>query len=144
MDTKNKHIDKIVENISLQTCILEVGNIPLMGELLNALTDLEENASVFDSLVFSNVTKGLQNYLDKIVLNEETDIKPIEEGVQALQAIWRDISKGEEFIFDISDVLENLGFDQNSQTEISKDNSYKNGNGKNISQKRKSPCAHSR
>ncbi len=109
-DEKNKRIGEKIEGLSLQICMLEEDDIPAMGEILNALSSLEENASDYNCAAFPDVVCGLHGYLGKMVLNEETDTKPLEEGVSTLQAIWRDISNKQEFSSDISDVLGALGF----------------------------------
>ncbi len=117
MDEKIEQVNKHVENISLQTCMVEEGDIPVMGEILNSLSELEKYAGNFDSLAFSNVIAGLQNYINRLILEEDDDVKPLEEGVMTLTAIWRDTSRGKEFSFDITGVLEDLGFKPDDESQ---------------------------
>ncbi len=109
MDEKFTHINEMIESISLTTCMLEEGDVPGMGEVINAMDELAERATDVDSEIFSNVINGLQNYLGRLVLNEITDVTPLEEGITALQSMWRDISRGQESDFDMTGVLKNLG-----------------------------------
>jgi two-component system, chemotaxis family, sensor kinase CheA len=110
MNEKGNAIKDKIENLSLQVCMLEEGNIPAMGEILNSLSALKDSASDHNCAAFSNVISGLHGYLSKMVLDEASDTKPLEDGATALQAIWRGIINDKEFTTDISDVLESLGF----------------------------------
>lgn len=109
MDDKNKQIVDGIENLSLKICMLEAGDIPAMGDMLNILSELKEVTPDIDNAALTDVIDGLKDYLGQLILNETENIKPLEAGVTALQAIWRNISRGEDLTFDISSVLQELG-----------------------------------
>ena len=109
MSEKGKDVKDKIENLSLQVCMLEEGDIPAMGGILNSLAALKEDASDYDCAAFLDVINGLHEYMSKLVLNDAEDTKPLEEGATTLQSIWRDIGNGIEFSADVSGVLKKLG-----------------------------------
>lgn len=109
MNEKGKDIKDNIESLSLQICMLEEGDIPAMGEILNSLSALKDSAADHNSAAFSDVISGLHGYLSKMVLDEETDTKPLEDGATTLQTIWRDITNDKDFTADISNILGSLG-----------------------------------
>lgn len=118
MAEKENSVGEMIESLSLQVCMLEKGDIPEMGKTYEAISEIEKSMPDCPCAAFTNIIQGIKQYLDRLVLNETTDSKPLEEGVAALQAIWRDISSGREFMFDVSDVLEGLGYVSEGQEKI--------------------------
>ncbi len=129
MDEKVQKIDEIMESVSLKACMLEEGDIPVMGEIYNALSELKELAPDSKNNVFTKVVAGLLNYLDGLIIEENKDVKPIEEGFTSLQAIWMEMSKGKESNLNINDVLNNLGCSQEDNTQLSDDAENENKTG---------------
>lgn len=84
-----------IEKIALRIVTLETGDIPAMGAILNALTALIEDSKWLDSPQFQNVAKGLKDYLESLILDQESDIAPLEKGISTLQEIIRAMEKGE-------------------------------------------------
>ena len=96
MDEQFKHIDGILETLSLESCMIEEGDIPGIEKIQHFLSDLEVAAHEFNHTRFSDAIHDLTRYLGMLVLNKETDVTPLVEGVTALQSLWRDIGKGKE------------------------------------------------
>ncbi|MFH2064356.1 MAG: chemotaxis protein CheA [Pseudomonadota bacterium] len=109
MAAKDNSVGEIIESLSLQVCMLEAEDIPGMGKVYDTISALEKSLPDNNCHAFIEVIQGFKHYFDRVVLNETVDVKPLENGIVTLQAIWRDISSGREFTLDISDVLE--GFD---------------------------------
>ncbi len=110
MTEKDNSIGKMIESLSLQVCMLEAGNIPGMGKVYETISGLEKSVPDSPCIAFTDIVQGVKQYLDRVVVNDVTDNKPLEDGVAMLQAIWRDISSGREFTSDVMDVLEGLGY----------------------------------
>lgn len=84
-----------LEEIALTTTMLECDDIPAMGNLMNLLTALKENAADATEAPFCHVIEGIIIYLEKLILSESEDVAPIEEGVTILQSMYRAYERGE-------------------------------------------------
>ena len=111
MTEKDNLIGEMIEQLSLQVCMLEAGDIPGMGKVYNTVLGLEDKIPVCSCDAFTQIVHAFKQYVDRLVLNEADDLQPLEEGITALQAVWRDIRCDRQFMYDISDVLEGLGYD---------------------------------
>jgi two-component system chemotaxis sensor kinase CheA len=98
-----------LERLALRVVTLEAGDIPAMGEMLNTLASLNENAESLNSGQFMAIADGLKAYTERLILDQETDVAPVEDGITALQEILRALEKGEEAPPDRTGVLERLG-----------------------------------
>ena len=104
-EIKNK-----VEKIALDVVTLEENDIPSMGNILNCLCDLEESSQEIRYPSLMDLITSLKGYLEKVILREADDLKPIEDGINCLQSVFRCMDNKKEFKEDISDVLNKLGF----------------------------------
>lgn len=98
-----------LEKLALRVVTLEAGDIPAMGELLNALASLNENAESLIGGQFMAIAQGVRMYTERLILDQETDVSPVEDGITALQEIFRTLEKGEGDQPDQASVLERLG-----------------------------------
>jgi two-component system, chemotaxis family, sensor kinase CheA len=110
MAEKENNIGEMIESLSLQVCMLEAGDIPGMGKVYEVISRLEKSLPDYRCSALTDTLLSFKQYFDRFVLSEISNTKPLEEGVVTLQAIWRDISNGGEFMFDISDILEGFGY----------------------------------
>ena len=117
MTEKDNPIGEMIEQLSLQVCMLETGDIPGMGKVYNTISGLEDKIPDCSCDSFAQVIHAFKQYVDRLVLNEESDLKPLEQGITALQAIWRDYQSERLFMYDISDVLEDLGYASKCQPQ---------------------------
>ena len=98
-----------LEKIALRVVTLEAGDIPAMGEVLNALSSLEKESSSVANDAFSAIVLGLKDYTERLILDQETDITPLENAVTALQEICRALEHQEVYKGDVEPVLAMLG-----------------------------------
>ena len=84
------------------------GEIPDLGLMLNNLDDLINIAKGIDPTTFYDISKRCKNYVEKMILKNLDDTKPVEEGVALLKSILCYLKKGEPFTFDYADILEML------------------------------------
>ncbi|MBA4367186.1 MAG: chemotaxis protein CheA, partial [Desulfobacterium sp.] len=127
MAEKDNSAGKMIESLSLQVCMLEAGDIPGMGKVYETISGLEKSMLDCPCAAFTDIIQGVKQYLDRLVLNDVTDSKPLEDCVVGLQAIWRDISSGREVTFDVTDVLEGLGYIPEDQKKTSGNGTNANG-----------------
>lgn len=98
-----------LEKLALRVVTLEAGDIPAMGEILNSLEALSENALFLCDARFLRITLGLKAYTERLILDQESDVRPVEDGITALQEIFRAAEKEEECRQDMTGLLDRLG-----------------------------------
>ncbi len=117
MDETIKQLNEKLQQIALQVVTLEPGDIPALGELLNAVTQLKACATELNNEALENLTKGLSGYIEKLVMNENDDVGPVEEGVQALQEVCHALSNEGAFSGSITHVLERMGVVEEAESD---------------------------
>lgn len=98
-----------LEKLALRVVTLEAGDIPAMGEILNSLAVLSENALSLRDARFLRITLGLKAYTERLILDQESDVRPVEDGITALQEIFRAAEKGEDCRQEMTGLLDRLG-----------------------------------
>ncbi len=104
-------INKSIESIALALVTMEGEDIPVLGEMLNQLNKIESQSTHVADPSFIALTKGLGAYLERIILRETSDIKPIEAGIEHLQAYCRSMINDVSYTTDLNDVFSHLGVD---------------------------------
>ncbi len=109
MGDRMEEIGNRLETIALEVVTLEAGDIPALGNLMNALEALEQEAKGLDVPPFVRVVRAAKGYLERLILAEITDLEPLEQGITVLQSLHRDLVKGADPRQDVSAVLRALG-----------------------------------
>ncbi len=107
-DLINRMSDRL-DNIAMQAVMLDPEDIPAMGVLLNELSAFSKDVKGLQNLTATKTCQGLKDYLERVVLGEETEMGPLEAGVTLLQEMIRSLKSNEPFRNDPSPVLEKLG-----------------------------------
>jgi len=102
-------IKQNLEAIALEVVTLEGEDIPVLGNILNRLGEIETASAGIESPAFINLIAGLKMHLEKIILRETSEIEPFETGVDAIQKVFHTIENGNPFAGDVSDTLAVLG-----------------------------------
>ncbi len=97
-----------LEQIALKVVALEAGDVPAMGELLNALDELSKKIDGFASPLPGMIVQGLHGYVERLILNEESDLELLGESVGALQDVWREVQSDANYMGDYLDLLRRL------------------------------------
>ncbi len=113
--------EKTLEAIALELVTMEGEDIPVMGNILNHLCDMEEDSKKIGQPAFSDLITGLKTYIEKAILGEMNDFKAFEEGLNCLQSIHRCIRNHQEYKEDISTMLDKLRFKQSDPKEEKKE-----------------------
>lgn len=111
-DSMSHELEKINEHLdamALETVTLEEGDIPAMGQIMNAICSLEEVCDGNADPRFTKMLQAVKGYLEKLILGEESDLASLGEGISCLQSIHRSISKGQPLKEDLSAALEKFG-----------------------------------
>ena len=108
MSDLREELKEKLEAIALEVVTMEGTDIPTMGNVLNCLGKLEEDAQKIGIPAFLDLTRAVMAYLEKVILREQDDLRPLEEGINCLQSICRHMINQEEFKGDTSCILNKL------------------------------------
>ncbi|MDY6951136.1 MAG: Hpt domain-containing protein, partial [Thermodesulfobacteriota bacterium] len=108
MSDPTEALKEKLEAIALEVVTMEATDIPAMGHVLNCLGDLERDAQEMGAPAFSDVTRAMKAYLEKVILREQDDLGPLGEGVDCLQSMCRHMANQEAFKGDTSSILNRL------------------------------------
>jgi len=101
-------IKENVEKIALRVVTMEPDDIRELGAILKHLSSIQNGAETLQHSAVLTLCMGLRHYIEKLVLAEETDLAPLEDGVDVLQEICRCIVGGTPYESDISHILKKL------------------------------------
>jgi two-component system, chemotaxis family, sensor kinase CheA len=104
-----------IEKLALRVVTLDPGDIPAMGEVLNTLSSLEKHAEAIGNASFMDIIKSLKDYAEKLILDQESDIVPVEDAVTMLQEMSRAIEIGEEYKGNSKGLLARLGHEATNE-----------------------------
>ncbi len=104
MQEITQHLDRI----ALKAVTLESGDIPAMGELLNALDELAKPVNTLSNPLPGMIVHGLHGFVERLILNEENDLEFLGKSVGELQEVFRAIQVDENYMGDHLDLLRRL------------------------------------
>lgn len=104
-----ENVKSDIEKLALQVVTLEAGDIPAMGKILNSLASLSQKAQSLDPPEFFSIAQGLKEYIERMILDQENEVGPIEDGITTLQEMWRAVDKGDDHKKCLGNILSRLG-----------------------------------
>jgi len=108
MSDLTERINKNLEKIAMEIVTLEGRDIPVMGNMMNSLCEMEKDSREVDQPSFLELTLALKGYLEKMILDEEDNAEPLEEGIECLQSIYRCLINKKIFNGDLSQIFSKL------------------------------------
>ena len=96
-----------VELLALKTVVLDAADIAGLGEVLRILETLEGSCTPHGESLLPQV-KAMKSSLERVILGEEKDLAPFEEGISALQELCRDLKRKKPTSRDVQPLLERL------------------------------------
>jgi two-component system chemotaxis sensor kinase CheA len=102
-------INRRIESIALSLVTMEGEDIPVLGEMLGQLNEIEDEGEAVADPAFVALSKALSAYLERIILRETSDVKPFEAGLEYLQAFCRSIINEVAYTTDLTDIFLHLG-----------------------------------
>lgn len=97
-----------IELLALKTVVLDAADIAGLGEVLRILETLEGSCAPHGEKLLPLV-KAMKSSLERVILGEEKDLAPFEEGISALQELCRDLKRKKPTSRDVQPLLERLG-----------------------------------
>ena len=89
-----KKIDKQIEKLSLETVMLDAGNIPQLGETVKSLESIEALVKNGKKSPLAILTLAMRQYVEGVIMGETSDLAPFESGVSRLQEVCRNLIAG--------------------------------------------------
>ncbi len=114
MKRPSKKFYEAIDSLSLKAVMLDPGDIPKLGEVLNELESVIGMASKLGYPPLLELLTVMKQYIEKVILAEENDLSPIENAISVIQQMERDIKNGVEPKVDISETLASLGVQSES------------------------------
>lgn len=117
-----ENINNRIEAIALSLVTMEGEDIPVLGDMLNQLNEIEALEQAIENPTFVALAKALSAYLERVILRETSDLKPFEAGIEHLQALCRSMLNDVDYATDLTDIFSNLGItiDQQPPTDAIK------------------------
>jgi len=116
-----KKIDKQIEKLSLDTVMLDAGDIPQLGETVKSLESIETLAKNGKKSPLNILTKAMRQYVEGVILGETSNLTPFEEGVSRLQEVCRNLIVGKKSDADINVSLALAGLEGSNGATATED-----------------------
>jgi len=110
MNTALKKIGQLIESLALDTVMLDPEDMPGLGEVLKSLESIEDRAEKVQEESLRSLIRAMKAYIEKLILQEKTDLSPFEAGISQLQEICREAVNEREWSKDISPLLKSLDY----------------------------------
>jgi len=119
MGDKLQELRQLIDSLALDTVMLDPEDIPGLGEILKSIDSIETAAREVNEEPLKALVKAMKGYIEKIILREESDLSPFENGISQLLNICRYVTTGKGFETDISSLLTSLGHEEIGQPAVS-------------------------
>jgi len=96
-----KKIDKEIEQLALDTVMLDAGDIPQLGETVKSLESIETLLENGKKGSLGGLILVMRQYIEAVILGEMSDLAPFETGVSRLQEVCRNLIAGKKSDADI-------------------------------------------
>lgn len=106
-------LSREIENLAIDTVMLDPGDVAGLGKALISLESLEERSHSLKVDPLESILKAMKGFIEAAVFGEKSDLEPFEEGISHIQEICRKLTNDETIDDDISSLLMRLG-DENT------------------------------
>jgi len=106
-----KELDQQIGSLALSAVMLEAGDIPALGAILNTLESLENLSKGLKKEFVTLIIRAMKGYIEKVILCERSELNPFEAAISQLQEMCRNLINGKGFEKDISSLLKSLDFE---------------------------------
>ena len=105
-----EEVDRLVKN-------LDVEDIPVLGELLNILSDMELSELNGSDTPFKQLISAIKHYMGKLILEEEKDPGPVKRGTEMLKGLLLSADSENPPSWDMADIMTALGVKESASPE---------------------------
>ncbi|MCU0593924.1 MAG: Hpt domain-containing protein, partial [Desulfobacterota bacterium] len=103
-----KAMTEHINSLALKTVVLDADDIAGLGDVLRILDAVEEYTAPHGE-PFIALVRAMKGYLERVILGEEKDLSPFEEGISLLQEGCRDLGRNKRKGIDVQPLLSRLG-----------------------------------
>jgi two-component system chemotaxis sensor kinase CheA len=103
-----KALSEQIDSLALKTVVLDAADISGLGEVLRILEAVEGSCAPHTE-TFTPLVKAMKSYLEKVILGEEKELSPFEEGISVLQEGCRDLRRKKRQPLHVQPLLLRLG-----------------------------------
>lgn len=115
-----EQIKKELGELARVVSSLSYDDIPGLGKTLNVFETFEKQLGDSRYEDVRVVSKHVRQYIESIVLAEQSDLEPLKDAVHLMMAMVRQLSKGDSFTFEYDDVLKKLSKPDGQACDIEK------------------------
>ena len=113
-----KHINELIEETAASVVMLEVDDIPALGNILNQFADLNKICQEITCPCLLDLVTAVEGYTEKLILRQNDDLNPLEKGISSLQLICQSLTEEAEFNKDLAPVFLKLGVENYVMPEV--------------------------
>lgn len=95
MSDRIEELGSSLDTLALEVVTLESGDIPAMGKVMNVLEELEAQSKDLEEVRFTDLVRATRGYLEKVILDETSNLQPLETGITTLQGYQRALLNAE-------------------------------------------------
>jgi two-component system, chemotaxis family, sensor kinase CheA len=103
-----KSMSEQIDSLALKTVVLDAADIAGLGEVLRILETIGDSSTAYGE-TFTPLVKAMKSYLEKVILGEEKELAPFEQGISLLQELCRDLGRKKRKSIDVQPLLQRLG-----------------------------------
>ena len=107
---------KSLEELALEAVTADGGDVQGMGRILNMVCSMENQCGDWATGPIQVILQAVQAYIERLVLRQVEDMSPLEAGIKCLQSAYQAAQAGKSFTGDISNVLQQLGYEGDPST----------------------------
>ena len=91
MDSLLEKLMRQIDTLALNIVMLDSGDIPGLGEILKSIELIEDLTNESKEEMFSYILEAMKGYVEKLILEEKSDLAPLTAGISQLQEICRNL-----------------------------------------------------
>ncbi|MBU2621859.1 MAG: chemotaxis protein CheA [Proteobacteria bacterium] len=110
-----------IENLSLETVMLDADDISGLGKAIKSIESILELSKPLKESALTSITEAMKQYVEEAILGERKDLGPFERGISTLQEMVRDIAKGKKINGDTAALIANPDSNPSDSSESTED-----------------------
>jgi two-component system chemotaxis sensor kinase CheA len=95
-----EELNREIENLALETVMLDADDISGLGKAVKSIESIMELSKPLKESALTSITEAMKQYVEEAILGERKDLGPFERGISTLQEMVRDIAKGKKIDLD--------------------------------------------
>jgi two-component system chemotaxis sensor kinase CheA len=88
-------INQLLNELALNTVMLDPGDIPGLGNVLTSLEDIQKLISKLSSPDLAEIVQTLKEHIESVIMGDSADLTPLEKGISEMQDLCRKLEGGQ-------------------------------------------------